>query len=61
MFETGPGVSEVESYGKVDDADDTKDAHDRRRTTVYPLSSPGAFGSGEPKIGLGYLLGFQVF
>ena len=37
--------SEEMSFECVNDAD--ADADDGRRTNAYPISSPGAFGSGE--------------
>ena len=43
LIEIGPAVSEEKLFEKVDNADD------RRWITVYTISSPGAFGSGELK------------
>ena len=56
----GPVVSEEKSFEIVDGRRTTDDVRrtDGRRTTepAYTISSPGAFGSGELKTDLTYLL-----
>ena len=53
-------ISEETSFENVEDADtdvdaDT-DADDGRWTTAYPISFPGAFGSGELNLSEKYIL-----